>query len=176
MYPDADDKWWVSHTPGEKSGYLHNPIPCKVLDLHIDNDDWRQRQRWQYADPSKRETWQDDRTLIVSRGPLPPLPMMFNVTATGAAANARSFLGVFTRTQRWWNGRPVYSNTQGRVLHHGDLGWDIGPAIGYSLIRGSRSHHSPVSEENWRCTVTDNQTVSVTVTETRPSVIKKCDS
>ena len=110
----------------------HNPITSKYL----------LADGWQYADPSKKP-WQDDRTLTISRGPLPPLPRMFRVTAIGAAAEKwPDCLGIFTRTERWWRGRQVYTNTQGMFLYHGlgDHGWVIGCTIGYAgALRGSLS-------------------------------------
>ena len=94
-------------------------------------------------------------TTSPSPGPLPPLPRQFTVTATGVAAERTSYLGylgVFTRSKMWWRGRPVYTNNQGMLLHHGagDLGWGIGPYLGKRALRGSQAHHSPESEKNWR--------------------------
>ena len=154
-YPDADDRWWVNDTPGEKNGFLRNPSPSKSLPTS----------GWQYYDG---KSWPDDPTLTISPGPLPPLARQFTVTATGAAAEKwPKYLGVFTRTQRWWNGRPVYTNTQGELLHHGnvDAGWTIGDTLGWRALSGSRAHHSPVSEENWRYwTGSEDKPASVTVT------------
>ena len=153
-YPDKDDEWWVSSTPGKKGGWLRNPRPSKSLPTS----------GWQYYDG---KSWHDDPTLTISPGPLPPLARQFTVTATGAAAEWPSYLGVFTRTQRWWLGRPVYTNTQGQLLHHGlgDAGWMIGNALGYAALTGSRAHHSPVSEDSWRYyTGSEWKPASVTVT------------
>ena len=139
LYHDADDKWWVSSAPGEERGWLRNPIPSKTLPAS----------GWQYLDGTSHK---DDPTLTISPGPL-PLVRQFTVTATGAAAaKFPSYLGVFTRTKRWWRGRPVYTNTHGRFLFHGPggFGWEIGYAVGGSYLSGSRAHHSPVSQENWR--------------------------
>ena len=139
LYPVKDNEWWVSSTPGEKKGWLHNSNPSKSLPTS----------GWQYYHD---KSCHDDPTLTISPGPL-SLARQLTVTATGAAAEEwPDCLGVFTRTQRWWAGRPVYTNTQGRLLHHGvgDKGWMIGPTLGMIALRGSRSHHSPVSEENWR--------------------------
>ena len=155
LYPDADDSWWINDTPGEMAGRLLNPSPSKSLPTS----------GWQYDDPSM-EHWQDDPNLTISPGPLPPLARQFTVTATGAAAERfPSYLGVFTRTERWWEGRPVY--TQGRLLHHGpnNHGWVIGDALGKIALSGSKAHHSPVSEENWRYwTGSEFLPASVTVT------------
>ena len=123
MYPDSDNCWWVGSTPGKKKGVLRN--------TRTNNEGLPENGHWQYWDSSKKSL-QDDRMLTVSRGPLPPLPRLFKVTATGAAADKwPGCLGVFTRTQRWWAGRPVYTNTQGRLLHRGsrDNGCEIGSPL-----------------------------------------------
>ena len=100
-------------------------------------------------------------------GPL-TLPRQFTVTATGAAADACPLcLGVFTKTERWWYGRPIYGNTEGAFLRHGagDEGWSIGDVAAYSGLRGSQGRHSPVNEDRWRYgTGSEFKPASVTVT------------
>ena len=61
-----------------------------------------------------------------------------------------SYLGVYNKTERWWTGRPVYVNTEGRLLYHAKLVWMIGPDIGYYVLHGSWSHQNPASERNWK--------------------------
>ena len=140
----------------DPQGWLYNPTPSKTVPTS----------GWGYADGTS--TFHDDPTLTVTPGPLPPLARQFTVTATGAAAERwPEFLGVFTRTQRWWLGRPVYVNTQGRLLHHGhqDKGWVIGASISSIALRGSRAHHNPASEDSWRYwTGSGYEPASVTVT------------
>ena len=120
--------------------------------------------------PSKK-AFQDDSTLIITRGPLPPLARLFTVTASGAASEKLpEFPGVYRRTQRWWFGRPVYTNTQGKLLYHDNSpgtfydSWVIGDALGAAVLRGSWCHHSPSSEDNWTYwTGTQWKPASVTV-------------
>ena len=53
----------------------------------------------------------------------------------GAAAEEwPSDQGVFTKTERWWRGRPVYVNTEGQLLHHGGT-WDIGSKLGKAGLK-----------------------------------------
>ena len=156
LYADEDDFWWVGGTPGQKLGGLHNPRPSKTPPSN----------GWQYADPTK-EPWQGDLTLTVTSGPLPPLPRHFTVTATGAAAEEwPNYLGVFTRTQRWWKGRPVYARLEALLYHGGgDDGWVIAPILGYAALKGSQARHSPVEEDSWRYfTGSEWKPASVTVT------------
>ena len=156
LYPDEDDEWWVGSTPGQKRGWFYNSSPSKTPP----NIGWMFDDGW---------SWYNDTSITVTPGPLPPLARQFTVTALGAAAEEwPSFLGLFTRTQRWWLGRPVYVNTQGRLLHHGhqDKGWVIGPSIASIALRGSRAHHNPASEDSWRYwTGSRYEPVSVTVSD-----------
>ena len=141
LYPVKDDYWYIGPNPGEDRGWFFNPKSSKTPPAR----------NWQYSD---NETMQDDMTLSVIPGPLPPLPRHFMVRASGATAEIlpSSYLGIFTMTQRWYNGRPVYVNTDGHLLHngYGDYGWVIGPKLGELGLAGSRSRHSPASEESWR--------------------------
>ena len=96
-----------------------------------------------------------DPSLTVTPGPLPSLPSQLTVTASGAAAEKfPSYLGVYNKTERWWEGMPVYINTQGGLLYH-NFNWMIGPELGSYVMQGSWSHQSPVCEKSWTY-VTDN--------------------
>ena len=155
LYRDEDDgKWWVNPGPGVKTGWLRNPRSSQTLPTS----------GWQYW---KIGGWYDDPTLTVTPGPLPPLPRQLNVTA-GEAATKRCplCLGVFTKTDRWWLGRPVYVNIKGLLLHHGagDYGWGIAEQLGYFALTGSRGHLSPTEEESWRYWTGEWNTASVSVT------------
>ena len=151
--------WRVGPTPGVGSGWLQNNSPSQIPPTT----------GWMYADGGGH--WQADDAISVTPGPLPPLPRQFTVTATGATAETQSSrLGVFTRTQRWWAGRPVYVNTEGELLYHGgfDDGWQIGPKFGWSGLRGSRAYDSPVHEDSWTYWISGEsewKPASVTVTE-----------
>ena len=159
MFQDSGNRWWVGDTPGKKAGVLQN--------RRTNIEGLPENGSWLYWDLSKK-SWQDDKTLTVSSGPLPTLPRLFTVTATGAAADKfPDYLGIFTQTQRWWEGKPVYTNTQGCFLHQGgiDFGWMIGRALGRYVLRGSRARDSPSTEDSWRYwTESGDKPASVTVT------------
>ena len=154
LYQDGDEKWWVGKKPFEKRGYLYFSKASKTLP----------KTGWSYHN----NRFHDDSSLILTPGPLPPLSRRFTVTATGAAAKKwPSSLGVFTKTKRWWRGRPVYVNTEGKLLHHGpvDEGWAIGDKLGKYEMRGSQSYQSPISENSWKYwTGSEWKPASVTVT------------
>ena len=146
LYPDEDDKWWVGPSPDRKAGWLHNPTKSKTLPKFQSDNDWLC-----WDDTAK--TWLLDPSLNIIPGPLSFLSMKYIVTGLGDVARRwPSALGVFTRTQRWWNGRPVFENSKGWFLHHGaGVGWMIGSRIGKHELMGSTwSHHSPAGENNWK--------------------------
>ena len=59
-------------------------------------------------------------------------------------------MGEFSRTQMWWNGKPVFRNSLGLLLHQTvDKGWGVGEKLGYKGLAGSMGHHCPSSEEKW---------------------------
>ena len=149
LYRDKDDKWTVGPTHDQNKGWLFNPRPSNTRVPPISG--------WQWGDgddPTRGllGRWHDDPSITVTPGPLPPLPRQFTVTASEAAAKKYpSCFGVFTRTERWWRGRPVYVNTEGRLLHQGsDYGWSIGNKLGWTNMRGSRARDSPSDENSWR--------------------------
>jgi len=141
LYHDEEQRWWISSKrPGKKSGYMCHTRP---------NKDLPENGYWQYVDGNG--SWQHDGTVTISKGPL-SLPRVFTVTGTRAAAREwPECLGEFTRTQRWWAGRPVFGNGEGMLLHHGpgDYGWMIGRPLNRAALRGSQSHMSPSLQTNW---------------------------
>ena len=157
LYPLNDDKWHVGPTPGKK-GWMYSNSPSKTP---CTGDWW-----WYSTNTNSRgngENWKKDNGLSIIHGSLPPLPRQCTFTASGAAAKMYpSCLGVFTKTERWWRGKPVYVNTEGSLLYHGanEDGWGIGPkkkyygqndwGFGFSKLKGSRGYLSPDDEDNWR--------------------------
>ena len=136
---DEDGKWWVGTEPGVNAGFANNPQRSKTPPIS----------GWVWGDG---DSWLDDRTLTVTPGPLPYLPRQFTVTATGVAEEKYpSYLGVFTKSERWWNGRPVYVNTEGVFLYHGKNGdgWTMSDTLGIRVLWGSKSRQTPSMEKNW---------------------------
>ena len=142
LYPDKDDLWHVGPSPTKERGWLYYPSSSKTPPT---GGYW-----WCYPDTGASLKTNG---LSITHGPLPPLPGQCTLTASGAAAKKySSFLGVFTRTERWWRGRPVYVNTEGRLLYHGadDDGWGFSFFLDDSKLKGSRGYLSPDDEDNWR--------------------------
>ena len=139
LYRD-EDGWFVGSIPGGNTSFLLWNTNSTNGKLPTGS--------WVYNDG---ETWQYDHSMTVTPGPLPPLPAQFLVTASGAflgKVSSLSYLGVFNKTERWWAGRPVYVNTEGRFLYHIDS-WMIADKLGFYSLRGSKPHHSPADERSW---------------------------
>ena len=149
-----EDCWLVGRTPIPSEGRLRSPSFSKTPPSS----------GWEFIDDDK---WQDDQTLTVTPGPL-TLPRQFTVTARGAAAKKYpSYQGVYTKTQRWWFGRPVYINTEGVFLYHGGAGdgWTMSDTLGTRRLWGSQARDSPVSEKRWKYwTKSESKSASITVT------------
>jgi len=135
LYRDEDDKWWVSDTPGERSGWLRNTGSSQTPPINTHT--------WQYFDPTKK-TWQENQDVFVTDD-FSPMLSEFSVLLSVVAYPEKwkvlgKYLGSFIKTQRWWLGRPVYANEEGRLLYHGgdEYGWVIGDRIGTRVVlRGS---------------------------------------
>ena len=161
IYHDEEQRWWINHTPGKKGGCA-TPAKTAICRRMVTGN---------------MRLGMGSHGVMIGQSPsagVPCLPRPFTVTASGAASKEwPDYLGQFTRTQRWWRGRPVYTNTQGRLLYHsaGYEGWVIGPALGFSVLRGSQSHMNPSLETTWTYwTGTERKPASVTVTGTHTQI------
>ena len=138
IYP-VDDEWRIGDTPGKKISFLKNLTQSQSIPLD----------GWMYSDG--KGTWPADTTLVISPGPLSSLCDSLTVSASGPAAEKQpDKLGEFSRTKMWWNGKPVFTNSQGRLLHQSHAqGWIVGPRLGKAGLNGSMAHNCPSREENW---------------------------
>ena len=103
---------------------------------------------------TKDQGWFDN-LMTIKPEPLAPLANSYKVTARKNYATQEWYtekaLGQFGRTGKWWNGRPVFRNGHGWVLHHGllDHGWMIGKDLGEWHVKGSFSMHDPADRNSW---------------------------
>ena len=136
LYP-VDDGWWVGPTLGVRAGSLRNRTQNQSLPL----------EGWRYYDG---KTFISDTTLVISPGPL-TLCDTITVSASGPAAESRpDCLGEFSRTEMWWNGKPVFRNIQGWLMYQSSTqGWIVKPIFGYFGLSGSMAHHCPAREDKW---------------------------
>ena len=134
----ANEKWMIRVKNGIWDGYLRNPSDNKSLPSN----------GWEYYGYEAKK-WNADPTLVISPGPL-TLCDSLTVSASGPAAREQSLsLGEFSRTEMWWNGKPVFRNRYGQLLRQSGKGWDVGPNLGKAGLRGSMAYHCPGSEEKW---------------------------
>ena len=117
IYSNKKDQWFVGLNNGGLEGWLFNQNKSKK----IPQEGWKVLINRKY---------QKDPTLKVIQGSL-SLSKQYEVTASGGAADmCPSCLGIFNKTERWWNGRPIYENTNGYSLYHDSYGWSISKKIG----------------------------------------------
>ena len=104
---------------------------------------------WQYYDG---EEWIGDPTLTVTEGGLTSICGQYLVSATGQydAFNFLKYLGQFSITDDWYNGRPVYTNEFERVMFVDNSGgWGIGEKIGTSVVRSNNKPMFPDNVTYW---------------------------
>ena len=135
-----DYKWRVGPTLGNTACKLYNPTKKQSMPLL----------GWMYYDDNTW-SWHADATLVISPGPLSSLCDSLTVSASGPAAEMwPQCLGEFSRTEMWWNGKPVFTNSQGWLLYQSPAqGWYVGDKLGRAGLRGSMAHHCPSREKNW---------------------------
>ena len=138
LFSSPDDVWGASDNPGDKSGWLYNPTPSKTLPLS----------GWWYYDG---RSWSPDPSLVITPSPMTSLCDKIMVSFDEPAAQKWPLCqGEFSRTEMWWNGRPVFRNSQGQLLHQSpEQGWSVGAKLGFACISGSMTHDCPASEKKW---------------------------
>ena len=113
--------------------------------------------KWEYATHSPLSVWHKDAGLKATQGPLSSLCNTLKVTLFDYAAEKYHDLqGEFVRTERWLYGRPVFENSDGRLLFqhndhsaNGNDGWAIGWEVGTHYLRGLMAYHCPSHEKSW---------------------------
>ena len=134
-----DGVWGAGNKPRDKAGWLYNPSKSKTLPLT----------GWWFHDG---RSWCQDPSLVITKSPMTPLCDNVKVRIFGEAAKKWPLCqGVFTRTEMWWHGRPVFRNSDGQLLHQSpEQGWSVGAKLGFACITGSISHHCPTNERKWK--------------------------
>ena len=135
----VEDIWQVG--PKENKYWLKNSDPSTRIPTS----------GWQYYRPETNVDIEDP-LLMITFGPFINECEAYVVAASEHAADLfPSYLGVFSFTDRWWNGRPLLTNSNGRLMYHGnqDYGWLLSSDLDNNVIRGTMSHLSPEREKNW---------------------------
>jgi len=102
---------------------------------------------WQYADG---ESWHDDPSIRVTPGKLQSLCDTIIITGEGEVTNkCPQCLGTFSKTEKWWNGQPVWRNDESGYYLHSGSGWSVGYEIGYYAIKSSSTPMNPADAHTW---------------------------
>ena len=110
---------------------------------------WLQKKNNNWFFSLGNDVWNKDATLTVVPGGLQVTCRTYQVAATGPAAEKyRDSMGLFTVTNQWRNGRPLYRTSNGHLLYVCDGGqWCLGDQVGHY---GIRSRDKPVFPEGVR--------------------------
>ena len=112
----SDGYWYVGDDIYKNEGYFKS----------VNKDDTLPLIGWQFWNDST-SSWQEDITLTITGARSQCIA--YNVIGQGSVSEEwPSYFGQFVITNDWFNGRPVYKNTNGKVLcvdgSYGD--WNIG--------------------------------------------------
>jgi len=142
LYKDisGSGKWYVGSELDDNRGWFRNTnkaastVPTSGWEYIYDGD-------WQDDDP----------TLTVREGGLTNICGQYLVSATGPAAEKwPKFLGQFSVTDDWLNGRPVYTNSHSQVMYVcRDGTWCIGHDIEFRAIRSINEPMFPDQATDW---------------------------
>ena len=145
IYRMPEDGWWIGNTPGKNSGWLRNATLSDTPPMT----------GWMYIFKNK---WYEDPSLVITSltppwsADLMSLCDTITMAAWGPAAREQTAcLGDFYRMREmWWNGRPVFRNSFGRLLHQShNQGWFVGTEFGKTNLSGFTAYHCPADEKNW---------------------------
>ena len=99
-----------------------------------------------------KDEWQADASLTITVGHLDICSIVKITETVQAYGNhwiVQDTLGVYTRTEKWYNGRPVYIKDN-QYLHVGNDGnWSVGDQIGSYYIKSTGAPLSPVDAKKW---------------------------
>ena len=156
----GNGKWYVSSLVDNDRGWLRNTN---------NEENSVPKYGWQYAD---KLSWSDDPTLTVTEGGLTNVCSKYSVTGTGLVVDKKpEYLGQFSINDVWINGRPVYNNTDGKVLQVCANGvWCMRSSVDRTDDGYIKSVNHPMFPDNattWKYYASGWQSASVKV---------KCDS
>ena len=139
LYKNINGAWTVGRNPG--TTWFWNKQTSETVPTS----------GWEVAD-NNNAGWQADPNLTITAGPLTDICKNVTISASGSAKlqPSKSRLGVFTRTEKWYNSRPVYINNFGNHLYVTDDGfWSIGQVIGVYVLRSTGAPLHVVDATNW---------------------------
>lgn len=140
IYRASDEVWYISGTPGKIAGWMKNTSKSETLPLT----------GWMYWNGKQ---WCSDPSVKIQFGSLSPDQQCGDVRIQmrGAAADKWPKCGgLFTKTDKYFNGKPVFVNNQSLYLHSSGVGtWSVGLKIGRFYIRSTSAGLCPAQIKTW---------------------------
>ena len=140
LYHVPGEDWWVSGVPGIEEGWLKNESKSETVPTT----------GWKYLDDDGKQ-WHSDPSIKITPGKL--VSVCDTITIKGdwkVVTMQPDSLGTFTRTDKWFNGKPVFINDKGWYLHSGNGGgWNVGEKIGKYFIHSKTAPLCPAKAEEW---------------------------
>mgnify|MGYP003334519563 CR=1 FL=1 len=139
LYPVAGSGWYNSDLPGKEGGWLKNESKSETVPTT----------GWKWADG--KGGWHDDPTIKITPGKMQSLCETITIQGQGEVVTEHpSSLGTFTRTDKWFNGLPVFINDKGGYLHSSNANtWSVGSKIGGYFIRSTTAPLCPAQTKEW---------------------------
>jgi len=141
IYRASNEVWNISRTPGETTGLMKNTSKSVTLPLT----------GWMFVD--NKDNWCSDPSVKIQFGSLLPNQQCGDVRIQlrGAAADKWPECGgLFTKTDKYFYGKPVFVNTQSEYLHCSGVGtWSVGSKIGEAGIRSTSAGLCPAQIKTW---------------------------
>ena len=134
------NKWFVGSIPRSGRGWLYNPATSSSVPT----------KGWQYN--KEGEGFVSAASINAVEGVMEPCREL-SITLSGAAANKHSACcrSLFTLSDSWLNGRPIYTNRDGFKLHFGNEGgWLVGSKYYVYKIKSIDGPIYPNNAEYWQ--------------------------
>ena len=158
VYQASDEAWYISDKPGKPEGWMYNTSESRTLPLT----------GWMVWDRppkkiSKRKIKKSFAVMLrdskkgsnvpsvkIQFGPLTSDQECRNIEIHFSSRKWLTYGGLFTKTNNFFCGKPVFINDYGQKLHSTDDGdWGIGPVLGYVLIKSSSAGLCPAKIKTW---------------------------
>ena len=156
LYQEVNNQqWMVGPVPGKSDGWLLNRMKSETVPSS----------GWLWGDG---KSWHDDPSIRVTPGKLPSLCDTIIITGKGEVTNKQpKSLGTFSKTEKWFNGKPVWINSEsGYYLNSdNDSRWSVGSKIGNYGIKSSSTPINPADAHTWEYwTGSDDKPANIIIT------------
>ena len=135
LYPVGLD-WYIGMEPGE-------------TEAGVFMKDESETKGWDYVDGASGQ-WQEDSARVDVVPGLMSLCETVTITSTEENDPLAAYLGEFSRCEdKWFYGRPVFVNNNGKVLCCG-VSWQVGDSVGDRKLEARSGPNCPGKIEGWK--------------------------